>query len=66
MEKKKFIDIDKLLREKATKVYRWLPRFAINWLKRKLHEEEINHAMNVLKDERGLEFNKKGPGNVGC
>lgn len=60
MEKKKFIDIDKLLREKATKVYRWLPRFAINWLKRKLHEEEINHAMNVLKDERGLEFNKKG------
>ncbi len=66
MEKKKFIDIDKLLREKATKVYRWLPRFAINWLKRKLHEEEINHAMNVLKDERGLEFNKKGLAMLGA
>ena len=66
MEQKKFIDIEKILREKATKVYRWLPRFAINWLKRKLHEEEINHAMNALKDERGLNFNTKGLAMLGA
>lgn len=59
MEAKKFIDVEKILKEKAYKLYRWLPRFVINWLKKKLHEDEINHAMEVLKDERGLEFNRK-------
>jgi len=59
MEQKKFIDIDKILREKAYKLYRWLPRFVISWLKRKLHEAEINKAMNELRDDKGLEFNRK-------
>lgn len=56
---KKFIDVEKILKEKAYKLYRWLPRFVINWLKKKLHENEINHAMEVLKDDEGLEFNRK-------
>lgn len=55
----KFIDVEKILKEKAYKLYKWLPGFAINWLKRKLHEAEINQAMVDLKDERGLEFNRK-------
>lgn len=59
MEYKKFIDIEKILREKAYKLYRWLPSFVINWLKRKLHEAEINKAMNDLRDDKGLEFNRK-------
>jgi len=59
MENKKFVDIEKILKEKAYKLYRWLPGFAINWLKRKLHEAEINAAMVKLKDDRGLEFNRK-------
>ncbi|PBQ34227.1 glycerol acyltransferase [Sphingobacteriaceae bacterium] len=59
MDNKKFIDIEKILKEKAYKLYRWMPGFAINWLKRKLHEEEINAAMVKLKDDKGLVFNKK-------
>lgn len=59
MESKKFIDIEKILKEKAYKLYKWLPRFAINWLKKKLHEHDINAAMDALKDERRLEFNRK-------
>ena len=59
MEHKKFIDIDKVLQEKATKVYKWLPRFVINWLKRTLHENDINACMLQLKDEEGLVFNTK-------
>lgn len=59
MQNKKFIDIEKILREKAYKLYRWLPGFAISWLKRKLHEAEINDAMVRLKDDRGLNFNRK-------
>lgn len=59
MQSKKFIDIEKILREKAYKLYRWLPGFAISWLKRKLHEAEINDAMVRLKDDKGLDFNRK-------
>ncbi len=59
METAKFIDVEKVLKEKAYKLYRWLPRFAINWLKRKLHEEEINDAMIKLKDDHALDFNRK-------
>ena len=54
MDNKKFIDIENLLKEKAYKLYRWLPGFAINWLKRKLHEDSINDAMLKLKDARKL------------
>ena len=59
MENKKFIDIEKILKEKAYKLYKWLPGFAINWLKRKLHEQEINDAMVKLKNDQGLDFNRK-------
>jgi len=59
MIEKKFVDIEHILKHKAKKLYRWLPGFAINWLKRKLHEQEINRAMILLKDERGLDFNSK-------
>jgi putative hemolysin len=59
MEEKKFIDIEKVLKEKAYKLYKWLPGFAIRWLKRKLHEAEINDAMIRLKDDKGLDFNRK-------
>ncbi|MBX3165359.1 MAG: 1-acyl-sn-glycerol-3-phosphate acyltransferase [Bacteroidetes bacterium] len=59
MEEQKFIDIEKVLKEKAYKLYKWLPRFTINWLKKKLHEQGINDAMIKLKDDRGLDFNRK-------
>jgi 1-acyl-sn-glycerol-3-phosphate acyltransferase len=66
MTVKKFVDIEHILKHKAKKLYKWLPGFAINWLKRKLHEEEINRAMVLLKEERGLEFNKKALDFVGA
>lgn len=59
MEEKKFVDIEKVLKEKAAKLYRWLPGFAIRWLKKKLHEQDINAAMVKLKEYRGLDFNRR-------
>ncbi len=59
MSQPKFIDVDKVLREKAPGLRRWLPGFVVGWLKRKLHEQEINDAMILLKDTKGLEFNRK-------
>ena len=66
MEKIKFIDIEKILKEKAYKLYRWLPRFAVNWLKKKLHEDDINAAMEYLKDDVGLQFNSRGLEKLGA
>lgn len=59
MSDQKFIDVAQVLKDKVPHVERWLPGFAINWLKRKLHEDDINAAMAIMKDLYGLEFNAK-------
>jgi putative hemolysin len=56
----KFIDVSKVLGEKAPGLKKWMPGFVLSWLKRKLHEDDINDAMHRLKDYYGLEFNAKG------
>jgi 1-acyl-sn-glycerol-3-phosphate acyltransferase len=66
MENKKFIDVEKILKEKAYKLYRWLPRFAINWLKKKLHEDDINATMLHLGEKQGLDFNAEGLKKIGA
>lgn len=60
MQNKKFIDVSKVLEEKAPSLNKWLPRFIKNYLKRKLHEDEINVIMHQLKDVYGLDFNNQG------
>ena len=46
------IDIDRILRDKASKYYNKIPRFFVNWLKRTLHQEDIN---GILERNHGLE-----------
>lgn len=60
MKEKKFIDVGKVIEGKAPKLKKWMPKFALVWLKNKLHEDEINQLMHELKDDYGLEFNRKG------
>lgn len=66
MAAKKFIDVDKVLTEKAPGLKKWMPRFILNWLKRKLHEDEINQIMNELNDVYGIEYNNKGLEKLGA
>lgn len=66
MSDKKFIDVDKVLSEKAPGLKKWMPRLVLNWLKRKLHEDEINQMMNELKDVHGIEYNNKGLEKLGA
>lgn len=66
MSHKKFIDIDKVLRDKAPSLRKWMPFFVFNWLKKKLHEDDINAIMHDLKDDRGLDFNAKGLAKLGA
>lgn len=39
------IDIAAVLREKAPGAARWIPRFVVDWLRRTVHEAEINHIL---------------------
>ena len=39
---KKTIDIEKVLRSKMGAKARWMPRPAVNWLKRIIHQDEVN------------------------
>jgi putative hemolysin len=50
------IDIAKVLAEKSPAVARILPGFILNWLKRTIHEEEINVGLEISKDIKDLEF----------
>lgn len=53
----KYIDVEKVLKEKAPKFYRIIPRFLISWVKKILHEEDINNGMRLLGHLKDLEFN---------
>jgi len=65
MIEKKFIDVEKILEDKAPSLKKWMPGFILNWLKQKLHEDEINQIMNELKDVYGIEYNNKGLEKLG-
>ena len=56
MEEPIFIDIQRLIESKNPKLSKWLPRFIINYLKRILHQDEINHFLQLHKDVYDAEF----------
>lgn len=57
-EEDKFIDVEKLIASKNPKLLKRTPKFFIKYLKRKLHQEEINVFMEEHKDHSGFEFSK--------
>ena len=50
------VDIEKALVEKNPRLYKLLPQFVVNYLKKLIHQDEINHILNKLHDKNGLEF----------
>jgi putative hemolysin len=62
----KFIDVEKVLSERAPRLKKWLPGFLFRWLKRKLHEDDLNHIMNQIKDFYGLEYNARALEHLGA
>ena len=42
MQTKDFIDLEALIESKNPRLLKWLPRFVVNFLKNKLHQDEIN------------------------
>ncbi|MDR4987803.1 MAG: 1-acyl-sn-glycerol-3-phosphate acyltransferase [Bacteroidales bacterium] len=50
------VNVDRVLRSKAGRAYRLIPKPLIRYLERIVHQDEINEAMVRLKDLRGLDF----------
>ncbi len=52
----KFVDIYKLFKEKNPKALKWIPSFVINYLKRIIHEDDINSFMVAHDKEDAFTF----------
>ena len=50
------IDIDKVLQSKMGTRTKWVPRFVVNWLKRIVHQDEINRFIEQEGDKQGVEW----------
>lgn len=50
------IDIDGILKDKAPKYYKKIPKFLINYLKRTVHQDDINGILERNRDLEGVEF----------
>ena len=49
----KTIDIDKIIKSKAGDKARFVPKFALSWLRRILHEDEVNGFLWSARDKKG-------------
>lgn len=56
MSEEKFIDIKRLIASKSPRLAKWLPGFIINYLKRILHQDEINAFIASHKEVYDAEF----------
>ncbi len=50
------VDLDKVLADKMGAKARYVPRFAVNWLKRTIHQDQVNAFLMDHKDEEGVEW----------
>lgn len=56
MEKEKFIDVENLIASKNEKALKWIPGFMIRYLKRILHQNQINEFIATNKDKKNAEW----------
>ncbi len=54
------IDIDKIVQDKAGEKAKRIPRFVLSYLKRIVHQDEINSFLKSVSDKQGVEFLEAG------
>ena len=50
------IDIEKILKGKLGKKYKYVPGFLVSYLKRVVHQDELNVFLAANKDKVGVDF----------
>ena len=56
----KYIELEKVLAEKNPSLAKWLPGFVVNYIKRIIHQDEMNEVMALHGDKEGLPFVRAG------
>lgn len=52
----KYIDLEKVIAGKSPRLLRLLPGFLLRYLKKTIHQDELNNVLNKHKDKFGQEF----------
>ena len=52
----KFIDVERIIESKNPKLLKWLPRFIVRYLKRIIHQDEINAFLKEHKEKKNAAF----------
>ena len=52
----KFIDVEKIIDSKNPAILKWTPKFLLNYLKKTIHQEDINKVLFENKDKFGYDF----------
>ena len=55
-EFRKTIDLGAVLRGKMGAKAKWVPRFVVNWLKKTIHEDEVNRFLWESRDKVGVDW----------
>jgi 1-acyl-sn-glycerol-3-phosphate acyltransferase len=52
----KFIDIEKIIGDKNPRLLKWMPGFMIRYIKRIIHQKEVNEVILDFSDVYGVDF----------
>lgn len=50
------IDVERVVASKSPRLARWTPQFVFDWLKRTIHQEDINQYIVRTRELRGIAF----------
>jgi putative hemolysin len=53
---KKYIDINKIFKDKNPSAYQWTPNFLINYIRKIVHEDDLNRFLNREIDKFGFDY----------
>lgn len=56
LEHEKFIQVREVIHKKSPNLAKWIPKPLISYLRRVIHEDEINYIMTKYHDDLGLDF----------
>lgn len=54
-----FIDLEKVIADKNPNLVRLMPRFILSYLKRVIHQDELNRAIWLNRDKMGVDFARR-------
>ncbi len=52
------IDVEAVIASKSKRLAKFAPKFLINWLKRTIHQDELNYLLSKYAHCQGVEFSK--------